>query len=124
VSKLKSDCAEALQQLWSDMILESRSNDIGAIGKVMDYVKYLEANQRQWISVKERLPETIETLVQGRYESGRVLILERDRYGGGISIGCYYSDTKTWDIEDSGGNRFAEAEVTHRMPLPEAPEEK
>ena len=62
---------------------------------------------QEWISVKDRLPDS---------NYGSVLIYTKD---GGVAEGQYYDTIKAWlqfrwSVED--------AEVTHWMPLPEPPE--
>lgn len=60
----------------------------------------------EWISVKERLPDEVDTyLVYGRY---------------GIEFALYYGDGEWLTCEDlTNITRF----VTHWMPLPEPPKE-
>ena len=65
--------------------------------------------KREWISVKDRLPDS---------NYGSVLIYTKD---GGVAEGQYYDTIKAWlqfrwSVED--------AEVTHWMPLPEPPEKE
>ncbi len=69
----------------------------------------------KWISVKERLPEYGEYVLAYGYDC--------DEYGYKVVRGCFY-----FGDEEDGESWFVRAieiviEVTHWMPLPEAPKE-
>ena len=78
---------------------------------------------REWISVKDRLPE----------DSGCYLVVYRDKYNGSISIafdmyvkcnvGEWWESEFACDITKQflWATRLQEQEVTHWMPLPEPP---
>lgn len=65
-----------------------------------------------WISVKERMPMLIET----------VLFIGKNCHGGWFSAKRGYFDGTFWHSEDSG-TVYPTTPVTHWMPLPEPPEE-
>lgn len=83
-------------------------------GTPADLIQFLKMQpivepKQEWISVKDRLPDS---------NYGSVLIYTKD---GGVAEGQYYDTIKAWlqfrwSVED--------AEVTHWMPLPEPPTKK
>lgn len=62
----------------------------------------------EWISVKDRLPESCETVL---------IYSANERF---VSTGYYWSAEKRWN---QIGNRFLLFTITHWMPLPEPPKE-
>ena len=75
-----------------------------------------EQEQREWISVKERLPED-ERNVLAYYGFGRDGIIDSDmRFMGAL---CYYC----FDPKPHWQHAMSGVIVTHWMPLPEPPKE-
>jgi hypothetical protein len=70
-----------------------------------------QAAARQWISVKDRLPEKDHT----------VLIYTREHE---IYMAKIYENNEAWPISNSCGCCGREEKFTHWMPLPEAPKEE
>lgn len=65
-----------------------------------------------WISVKDRLPMLIET----------VLFIGKNYYGNWFGVKRGYFDGSLWHSDDFG-TIYSTTPVTHWMPLPEPPEE-
>ena len=70
------------------------------------YQAGFEAAQPKWISVKERLPEPEKD----------VLVLWLGRH---VRVGWYSEECNDWKVDAGFTN-----DVTHWMPLPEAPKEE
>ena len=91
------------------LALEQAKDDFGVIkisAEVRDLLVKLLRGQPQWISVKDRLPQSFE----------KVLIYHRN----GISYGWY--NGRYWERGAKTNHRALET-VTHWMPLPEPPED-
>lgn len=92
---------DQLEREKKDLLEERELNDF-----LRDKVKELEAQAHKWISVEERLPEEeVQVLVYGRIF---------------MDIG-WILDSK-WKSEYI--NAYDDDEITHWMPLPEAPKEE
>lgn len=75
---------------------------------IMDEPVVKDINVPSWIPVTERLPE----------DSRGVILCTRSRI---VGVGFYDKNTRNWVQYYSGGGICVE--VTHWMPLPEAPKE-
>ena len=75
------------------------------------YIQQLEAQVPRWIPVEERLPATDDD----------VLIVTNNEFGTGYEVGQGYYDI--CDEEWFGHAYVGTIDVTHWMPLPEAPKE-
>lgn len=65
----------------------------------------------EWISVKERLPET----------DSSFLVAGRDRY---VTVADWYAAEQRWDLSrEDKAIGVSSATITHWMPLPEPPEQ-
>lgn len=86
-------------------------------GFVAGYTFAQDHTELQWISVTDRLPnEDEDVLVFGKVLNDAPNVLGvRRLYNGKIESTC------TWEAED--GYVFTESDVTHWMPLPQAPNE-
>lgn len=72
-----------------------------------------EAVKPEWISVNDRLPMLIET----------VLFIGKNYYGNWFGVKRGYFDGSFWHSDDYG-TIYSTTPVTHWMPLPEPPKEK
>ena len=74
-----------------------------------DFLAGYQAAKPEWISVKERLPET-----------GKVVLAAMPK--GTVTLGGIRKKTQAWDVFLDMA--ICTAEPTHWMPLPEAPKEE
>ena len=72
-----------------------------------------------WVSVKDRMPEERHGRFEGEMESDFVLCCAKSEEETVIDIG--YTVNGEWECESGYVNDYCE--VTHWMPLPEAPKE-
>ena len=94
-----------------EKLMEILEEPCGGLYPACELADYLISNGvtvQEWISVKERLPES---------EKESVLIALR---WGGVDIG--WCEDGRWRSEFV--NEYEDGEVTHWMPLPEPPEEE
>lgn len=116
----RHDAIEALKYLISDECTDNQFDYIDEIRMAITDMKICEANNGDWISVKDRLPEA----------EGRYLVFYGDavflKFGIFDDKDCINIDRwsqkhmKWWDIEF---NREIQ-NITHWMLLPEPPEEE
>ena len=76
----------------------------------LEYIEMLESAQPKWISVEDPPKDTSPVLIWYLHSSGLHL----------CTIGSYLKKLGVWDT-DMG---FALEQITHWMPLPEAPKEE
>ena len=90
------------------------------LGEIADFmldrgvtVSNQDAVQKQWISVKERLPEYADSVLVTDIRDGYTSIASRTKGTRGVQ--------DWWECDDTF--RLPISEITHWMPLPEPPKE-
>ena len=103
------------QQVYDMLRAASRNNLPCTIPADVTHIPanmMLEADKTQWISVKDRLPE----------DCKKILVVNGHGY---ISISSLWrKDGSKWTWVDSTGHFNHVNDITHWMPLPEAPKEE
>ena len=86
-------------------------------------------NYPDWISVKEKLPENedfVLATVTGRYDKEGPGAVQHITFDQAAVIASYFAgsefDEAGWELDGYPEHDPAKLEVTHWMPLPEAPE--
>ena len=92
-------------------LIDAVDNTLASMANALAYIQQLEAQVPRWIPVEERLPATDDD----------VLIVTNNEFGTGYEVGQGYYDI--CDEEWFGHAYVGTIDVTHWMPLPEAPKE-
>ena len=111
------NCADNLKILAADLIenqqrhIETLMQTNRKIRETHYHESVVKAMKREWISVKERLPE----------DRSDVLVVAYWHERWGVYMGWCDPERAAWSVHIGIGDRNDVA-VTHWMPLPEAPE--